>query len=320
MPNRNAKFIRRQEARLTARLLRRWKKQISAIIEAMKSLPFAAEADKAFFTKNNKEVPLTCSKCGTVLTDANGVLDENQEGTVTPLCVDCWENSKAARFESKDINDLKIGDLIDGIDGFRETVEDVVAIGRASYKGGSKLVGDALPLAEFGISFDITVPDAEAYLRRLRSLNLSNYKGSITRTTKDRIKDILTESVRSGRTYDETASLIRDQGKAGVFSKERGKLIAVNQVGNAHEEGKRVMAKKFTEKSGLAVEKTWQTSNDDRVTEECREYQDMGWIAFDAPFVSSSGTSDQRAPRKTNPRCRCNTAYQAVDTGNDDEE
>ena len=261
MPRLNAKLIRKTEARLTARLVRRWQKMIEQILERMKTLPFAEP-----------------------------------------------EAAKAA--ERKGIEDLQIGDLIDGLDGFREVVEDVVVGARATYRAGSKAQGQALKIGKYGLDFDMTYPDAERYMSRLRSLNLSNYRGSITRTTKDRIRAILTESVRSGRTYDETAKLIKDQGKAGVFSKERGKLIAVNQVGNAHEEGKRIMAEKFTQETGIRIKKSWQTSNDDRVTEECQDYEDMGWIGVDDPFVSSSGTSDQRAPRETNPRCRCNTAYE----------
>jgi hypothetical protein len=258
----NAKLIRKNEARLTARLFRRWRKQLDQLLERMKALPFAEPAD-----------------------------------------------DKAA--QRKGIEDLHVGDLIDGLDGYRETVEDVVAIARSTYKAGSKLQGQTLKIGEYGMSFEITYPDAEAYMRRLRTLNLSDYRGSISRTTKDKLKSILAESIRAGRTYDETAKLIKEQGRAGVFSKERGKLIAVNQVGNAHEEGKRKMSDRFTATTGIRVLKSWQTSNDDRVTEECSDYQDMGWIAFDQPFVSDNGTSDQRAPRMTNPRCRCNTAYEA---------
>lgn len=287
MPRPNAKLIRKSEARLTARLVRRWKAQLAQLLERMKALPFAEEPEEG------KGACFVCK--GTRKLTA---------GDVTATCSTC-------RPERKGIEDLQVGDLIDGLDGFRETVEDVVAIARSTYKAGSKFQGQELQLGKYGISFEITYPDAEAYMRRLRSLNLSNFRGSISRTTKDRLQAILTESIRKGRTYDETAKLIKEQGRAGVFSKERGKLIAVNQVGNAHEEGKRKMSQRFTETSGIRVLKSWQTSNDDRVTEECQDYEDMGQIPIDQPFVSDSGTSDQRAPRQTNPRCRCNTAYEA---------
>lgn len=222
------------------------------------------------------------------------------------------EGKGVRRIEAKTLQD-EIETIAREIPGNVEIVDEVVATARVSYKKGAQHQHKVLDLGRYGISWDIVNPDAVDYLDKLRDLNLSDYRGSISRQTKRRIQRILRDGVNDGLTYDQLAEKIREQGKAGVFSKARGRLIATNQVGHAYGEGNNRMVRRFSQQAGVPMKKAWATVNDDRVTPECRAYQEQGWIDLDANFTTT-GTSDQRAPRQTNPRCRCDTRYQTSES------
>lgn len=212
------------------------------------------------------------------------------------------------RLEHKTI-EQDANDLVNDLPGNTELVEELVITARPTYKKGAvQAIGD-LEMAKFGIDFSLVNTEAIQYLEALRTLHLSDFRGSITRQTKDRIKRILIESAEKGRSYSETAKIIRDQGDAGVFSRARGELIAVNQVGRAYGEGNMEIVDKFIARTGTTVQKYWQTIEDDRVTPECAANEAEGWIGFNTAF--SSG--DENAPRESNPRCRCVTAFRVVD-------
>ena len=223
------------------------------------------------------------------------------------------EKPKGVTFIEGKAHDDEIEQLVDGMPGDVEIVEDVVATSRTSYNRGARVQHAKLGLAKIGISWTIVNDDAADYLSKLRTVHLSDYRGSISGETKKRIIRLVKDAVLNGNTYDEMAKTIRDQGEAGVFSKARGELIAVNQVGNAYGEGNNRMVRRAIEETGKKVKKSWLTTGDDRVTPECQAYEDKGWIDFEANFTNEFGTSDQRAPRKTNPRCRCDTVYELKD-------
>ena len=85
---------------------------------------------------------------------------------------------------------------------------------------------------------DFSVPThAEAvYYEALKDLHLSNYKGSITNTTTERIQTAVVKGVKEGMTYDQIAKNIQKLDPQ-VFSKNRADLIAINQVGKAYQFG-----------------------------------------------------------------------------------
>lgn len=223
------------------------------------------------------------------------------------------EKPKGVTVIERKAQDDEVESLVDDMPEDAAIAEDVVATSKTSYSRGARYQYAKLGLAKIGISFDIVNGDAADYLSKLRTIHLSKYRGSISGETKKRIIRMIKDSVLNGDTYDEVAKKIRDQGEAGVFSKARGELIAVNQVGNAYGEGNNRMVKRAMDETGKKVKKSWLTTGDDRVTPECQAYEDKGWIDFDANFTNEFGTSDQRAPRKTNPRCRCDTVYEFKD-------
>jgi hypothetical protein len=159
---------------------------------------------------------------------------------------------------------------------------------------------DESRLAQFGISFDIEHPLAVEYLETDRPLELANMED----TTKNHIKPILLEALENGDSYQETSRRIRDNY---AFSNNRATMIASNEIGHAYEWGNYVPMKDLQD-DGETVEKKWSTTGDDRVTDECNAYEDKEWIPIDQDFDSGS-TTDNIAPRTTNPRCRCTTLY-----------
>lgn len=188
-----------------------------------------------------------------------------------------------------------------------ELVEDIIAFMKLGMDKGGKSAVKKLNLAKFGISFSLENKKAIDFLNAKKSLELSNYRGNIHQTTKTNIARILVDAAKSGQSYQKTAQLIMEQGKAGVFSAARGQLIATREIGVAYETGNNIPIKEFqADNPDRAVKKYWQTVEDDRVTKECQENQDQGWLFLSQNF--SSG--DEYAPRFGNPRCRCFTKYE----------
>ena len=180
--------------------------------------------------------------------------------------------------------------------------ETIVAIAKPTLnKGGQKSVKE-LELGKFGISFSLKHPDAVDYLNTKQRLLLSDYKGTITYTTKNNIKRIVTKGLEEGKAYTELAKDIKMQGEAGVFSRARAELIASHELGEAYNAGQKIPVDELIGKyPGIKVEKIWLTVGDDAVTPECEANGDEGWIDYNSDF--SSG--DPYPPRTDHPRCRC---------------
>lgn len=226
-----------------------------------------------------------------------------------------WVIKKLANFKPLN-NSIQRNDLDSDIDDLLENMPGQPALANAIIfyselgigRGGRKSMKD-YALRKFGVSFSVKHPEAVKYLRERRVFELSNFKGTITATTKDRIKEIIADGVANGRAYSAVAREIAKQGEAGVFSAARSKMIAVNEMGHAYEEGRKIPLQDFLkENPDRAVMKWWVTRGDDRVTEECNENEEFSGtdgIAFDEEFPSG----DLEAPRTSNPRCRCTMSY-----------
>lgn len=208
------------------------------------------------------------------------------------------------------------GSNLKGNKGFEEEIERI--FGKDWVKQNKKLIEelkkgseDALKfgaetrikvddLAEIGISFNLLQPAAVRFLK-----NRALIHAKIPQTTKNAIKPILLEALETGQSYQKTAKIIKDNYG---FSKSRSLMISTNEIGHAYEEGNYQMMEKI-QKEGYKVEKQWSTVGDDRVTEECKSYERLGWIPFKTQFRTSGVDPDDRSPRHSNPRCRCTTKY-----------
>ena len=152
-------------------------------------------------------------------------------------------------------------------------------------------------LAKIGISFSLGHPLAEEYLTQYALID-----AKLKQTTKAHLKPILINAANTGQSYTDTAKDIMDNF---ALSQGRAQMIAVHEIGSAYQYGNFIPLHDVQAK-GYTVNKHWSTVNDDRVTEECRENEDAGWLSLDDEFPSG----DLTAPRSDHPRCRCSVYYQ----------
>jgi len=219
-------------------------------------------------------------------------------------------NSKAAvlRIERKTVQD-EINRMLEDLPENENIADSVANGGEAAFKKGAKAAYLKFTMESVGLDFDLVNPYAIDYLKAKKTIHLSDYRGSIKRTTKKQILKILTEAAETGTSYQETGRKIRAQGAEGVFSRFRSELIATNEIGHAYGEGNHQMVDIYKKDTGAVIQKYWITVQDDRVTPECAANESVGWIGWDEHFPSG----DDIAPRNANPRCRCDCGYRHVD-------
>lgn len=184
------------------------------------------------------------------------------------------------------------------VEDIKPDIEKAIVIGyKQSYNTHAR------ELDKVGISFKLKNPLVEEYMNEFEDLQLSDYRGSISWTTKNRVIRELRKGVKEWLSYTEIWTNIQNLDKS-LFNKARASLIAANETGKAFEVWNYIPMLE-AEKAGAKVTKQWLTVHDDRVTEECRANENMGWIQLSLPYPSS----DAIAPRKANPSCRCTMQY-----------
>lgn len=188
--------------------------------------------------------------------------------------------------------------LEDMIEDIKPEVEKAVIIGyKQSYNTHSEW------LDKVGISFNLKNPIVEEYMNEFDDLQLSDYRGSVSYTTKNWVIRELRRWIKEGLSYTEIGENIEALDKT-LFSKSRAKLIAANETGRAFEVWNYIPMEEAA-RQWVKVIKKWLTVNDDRVTVECSANQNVGWINLDNVYESW----DKISPRKSNPRCRCTMQY-----------
>lgn len=107
-------------------------------------------------------------------------------------------------------------------------------------------------------------------------MHLSQRDGSISKTTNDEVRKLITDGVDAGKSYGMIAREIQDTDP-WVFSKSRATLIAVQEVGQAYGFGNWQPVLDMME-TGLEFEKLWVTSHDPKVRESHNDNEAQGWI------------------------------------------
>lgn len=217
--------------------------------------------------------------------------------------------SSVLRLERKTVQD-EVNGMLDDMPENEELADIIANGGETVYKKGAKTSYTKFSMADIGMNFDLVNPYAVDYLKAKKTLHLSDYRGSIKRTTKKQILKILTEAAETGQSYQETGKKIRAQGSSGVFSRFRSEMIATNEIRHAYEEGNHKMIDLYKNETGTIIQKMWLTKQDSQVTEECAANEAVGWIGWEEHFPSG----DEISPRGNHPRCRCSMGYRAVDT------
>lgn len=156
----------------------------------------------------------------------------------------------------------------------------------------------SLFVSGIGGSFDLANPRAVAwYSQHGGSLD---YIKDIQATSKDQLQTIITKSLDEGWSYNKTSQVIRE--KFTDFSRSRAQLIATHEAAQAYEAGNRIFIEGVAD-TGVNVEKMWNNSGDDRVTDGCRVNTADGWIPLDREHSSGH----QNPPRFV--ACRCWESY-----------
>lgn len=154
----------------------------------------------------------------------------------------------------------------------------------------------------FGISFNISNPDAVAYAEDTAAARIKN----INNTTRMQLRTLISTAVSDGLSWSRLKKQI--EGKFAEFAtggkNPRSKRIAVFETGDAYEAGQDLGMKELAT-NGLRIFKKWVTAGDKLVRPSHRKNGRQGYIPFDEAF--SSG--DQRPP--TDPGCRCTRIFKA---------
>ena len=120
--------------------------------------------------------------------------------------------------------------------------------------------------------------------------------------TREGVMEIVSVSVRDGRSIQQTRNLIRDDF---LFSADRAKVIARTETARALGHGQKGAA----QEQGRD-EKRWNTSGDDLVSDECRDNENAGWISITDGFPGGVDTVPQH------PNCRCVVRYRTKELHN----
>lgn len=126
----------------------------------------------------------------------------------------------------------------------------------------------------------------------------------INDTTRKEIARIVSDGVKSGSSYNDIAKAIKDKFEefAVPMSQKhvsnRAVLVAVTELANAYCEGNAQVGN-YLQDNGVKMMKAWQTLEDDRVSDGCKENERVGWIPIGKEFPSGH----MHPPRF--PGCRC---------------
>lgn len=167
--------------------------------------------------------------------------------------------------------------------------------------GGNALYRDMMLVG----AFDLENPLAVKYIYDHGAKMVTG----VNHTTQGYLRTIIGEGLEKGWSYDRLAEALLDRfdefavGRPQLHIDSRAHGIAVTEIGNAYEAGNAIVANDLKQ-TGLTMEKSWLTVNDDRVDiEECMGNQDQGWIPLDEAF--QSGDMQPLA----HPYCRCTALY-----------
>lgn len=126
----------------------------------------------------------------------------------------------------------------------------------------------------------------------------------INDTTRKEIARIVSDGVKSGSSYNDIAKAIKDKFEEFAVPmpqkhvSNRAVLVAVTELANAYCEGNAQVGN-YLQDNGVKMMKAWQTLEDNRVSDGCKENERVGWIPIKKEFPSGH----MHPPRF--PGCRC---------------
>lgn len=134
----------------------------------------------------------------------------------------------------------------------------------------------------------------------------------INDVTRKEIARIVSDGVKSGASYNDIAKDIKSKFEEFAVPSpqkhipNRAVLVAVTELANAYCEGNAQVGD-YLQSNGVKMMKAWQTLEDDRVSDGCKENEQAGWIPIDKEFPSGH----MHPPRF--PGCRCDFMQEILD-------
>ena len=134
----------------------------------------------------------------------------------------------------------------------------------------------------------------------------------INDVTRKEIARIVSDGVKSGVSYNDIAKAIKSKFEEFAVPApqkhipNRAVLVAVTELANAYCEGNAQVGD-YLQSNGVKMMKAWQTLEDDRVSDGCKENEQAGWIPIDKEFPSGH----MHPPRF--PGCRCDFMQEILD-------
>ena len=134
----------------------------------------------------------------------------------------------------------------------------------------------------------------------------------INDVTRKEIARIVSDGVKSGTSYNDIAKAIKSKFEEFAVPSpqkhipNRAVLVAVTELANAYCEGNAQVGD-YLQSNGIKMMKAWQTLEDDRVSDGCKENEQAGWIPIDKEFPSGH----MHPPRF--PGCRCDFMQEILD-------
>lgn len=134
----------------------------------------------------------------------------------------------------------------------------------------------------------------------------------INDVTRKEIARIVSDGVKSGTSYNDIAKAIKSKFEEFAVPSpqkhipNRAVLVAVTELANAYCEGNAQVGD-YLQSNGVKMMKAWQTLEDDRVSDGCKENEKAGWIPIDKEFPSGH----MHPPRF--PGCRCDFMQEILD-------
>lgn len=134
----------------------------------------------------------------------------------------------------------------------------------------------------------------------------------INDVTRKEIARIVSDGVKSGASYNDIAKAIKSKFEEFAVPSpqkhipNRAVLVAVTELANAYCEGNAQVGD-YLQSNGVKMMKAWQTLEDDRVSDGCKENEQAGWIPIDKEFPSGH----MHPPRF--PGCRCDFMQEILD-------
>lgn len=134
----------------------------------------------------------------------------------------------------------------------------------------------------------------------------------INDVTRKEIARIVSDGVKSGASYNDIAKAIKSKFEEFAVPSpqkhipNRAVLVAVTELANAYCEGNAQVGD-YLQSNGIKMMKAWQTLEDDRVSDGCKENEKAGWIPIDKEFPSGH----MHPPRF--PGCRCDFMQEILD-------